>query len=127
MPPRGQIHALCGFFNGGISQWLNRTLEATGATMTDLASTLSANLDRIVVDQTGLAGRFDIRLEWDRKATPGARIGPLDSRNVADPANPPSADDGPSLFMAVEDQLGLRLEPGKGSVQVLVIDHVERP
>jgi uncharacterized protein (TIGR03435 family) len=71
-----------------------------------LAEQLSMIVGRDVVDQTGITGRYDLKLQW----TPDD-----------------AADSGPSLFTALEEQLGLKLEPAKGPVQVLVIDHVEMP
>lgn len=62
---------------------------------------------RVVVDETNLAGRFDLDLEW------------------ADPDVP--SDAGPSIFAAIQEQLGLRLESARGPLEVLVIDHIERP
>jgi len=66
--------------------------------------------DRPVVDQTGLSGRFDFLLKW----TP-------DGAQTEDPNAPPA------IFTAIQEQLGLKLEPVKALVDVLVIDHVERP
>ena len=61
-----------------------------------------------VIDMTGLAGRFDVKLEWS----------PANAR--------PDAPAGPSIFTAVQEQLGLKLEARKGPVEVLVIDHAEK-
>ncbi len=72
-----------------------------------LVATLSANVGRVVVDRTGLTGSYDFELQWSR-----------------DPAADASA---PSIFTALQDQLGLKLEPARGPVDVLVVDHVERP
>ena len=69
-----------------------------------LAGTLSGFLGSPVRDQTGLTGTYDFTLEW-----------PQD----------PSDSSGPSIFTAVEEQLGLKLEAGKGPVEVMAIDHVE--
>jgi len=69
-------------------------------------------IDRVVVDRTGLTGKFDWEVQWV----------PEDLRIGA--AKPP---DGPSIFQAFRDQLGLKLEPTRDRVDVLVIDHVERP
>jgi len=94
-------------------------LKLTGedAPVAQLAAVLVAQAGRIVVDRTGLEGRFDFSLEW-----------------VPDAANLPSingakmvpAEDGPSLFTAVQEQLGLKLESTKAPVQVLVIDRAEK-
>ena len=75
------------------------------------------NLGRPVLDQTGLSGTFDFSLEW----TPEAR-GPL-SPGVDSPPD----QSGPTFLQALKDQLGLKLESTKGPVELLVIDHVERP
>jgi len=82
------------------------------------AKLLSEQLERTVVDRTGLTGIFDFKLEWtpDRAA---AGLSP-DSPSVP-------AELGPSLFTALQEQLGLKLESTKGPVEVLVIDRVEKP
>jgi len=78
---------------------------------------LGSNVQRVVVDRTGLDGRFAITLEF----TPDRAPLPL----AADAAPPPA--DKPSIFTALQDQLGLKLEPERGPVDVVVIDHIERP
>lgn len=81
-----------------------------------LAEQLSKVVGRDVVDKTGIAGRYNLKLQWI----------PDDSEASA-PGG--SADDasGPSIFTALEEQLGLKLNSAKGPVPVLVIDHVELP
>ena len=80
--------------------------------MAEIADGLAhTSLDRPVVDQTGLTGRFDVRLSW----TP-------DNARAAENPNAP-----PEIFTAIQDQLGLRLVSTKALVDVLVIDHVEKP
>jgi uncharacterized protein (TIGR03435 family) len=101
----------------------NRTLGGKGVTTANLAGSLSqsytASLGRRVIDRTGLAGTFDIRLAW-----------------ANEPANAETADAGksvpqdqaePSIFTALEEQLGLRLESAKAPVDVFQIDHIEKP
>jgi uncharacterized protein (TIGR03435 family) len=98
--------------------------RALGRTMT-LANFATMQLpllvDRLVVDRTGLDGAFDWDLEW----TPGpGEVPPLtggDSASTTAPA------DGPSLVTALEEQLGLKLNPERGQVDVLVVDAVSRP
>ena len=80
--------------------------------------------DRLVVDRTGLTGRFDLSLEWT-PASRGFGPPPVLPPGLPEPA-PPHAD-GPSIFTAVEEQLGLKLQPTTGAVEVLVIEHVEHP
>ena len=73
-------------------------------------------MDRTIFDKTGLTGKYDFTLEWTPDDAPPAMTGG---------APPPDAG-GPSLFTALEEQLGLKLEPQKGPVDVVVIDHIER-
>lgn len=82
-------------------------ITGTGYTTTTLAQDLARPTGRVVLDKTGLDGRYDIDLHW---------------ANADDPAST-----GPSLFTALEEQLGLKLQPAHAPVQVLVIDHVEAP
>jgi len=92
-------------------------LSGQAVTMQDLADMLVNQVDRIVLDKTGLTGKFDINLQW----TPDVNAAPGNDREVApDP-------DGPSLATALSEQLGLRFEATKAPVPILVIDHVERP
>ena len=89
---------------------------------------LSSQVDRPVIDKTGLTGRFDVHLEFAPDvAMPGA--GPVRLNGVERPDLPaPSADaTGPSIFTALQEQLGLKLSPAKGPVEVIVIDHAEKP
>ena len=84
-----------------------------------LAQQLSQSAQRVVVDRTGLTGNYDFDLNWTpdqlpRGAPPGAPVPAIDPN-------------GPSLFTAVQEQLGLKLESTKGSVEVFVVDHVDRP
>jgi uncharacterized protein (TIGR03435 family) len=82
-------------------------LRGRGASMSILASTLSDRLDRAVLDQTGLNGFYEFTLQW----------APDDQTDAA----------GPSLFTAMEEQLDLKLEPSKGTVETIMIDSAERP
>jgi uncharacterized protein (TIGR03435 family) len=77
-----------------------------------------------VIDRTGLAGRFDIHLE----VTPADMRPTFVAGRVLDqPDQPAAADkDGPSISVALQQQLGLKLEKGRGPVPVLVLDHIER-
>jgi uncharacterized protein (TIGR03435 family) len=83
-----------------------------------LADTLSARVGRKVIDETGLAGEWDWDLEWS--PAPNEPVSPGDI--TAGPAP-----DGPSIFAAVQEQLGLRLESARAFLDVLSIDAVERP
>jgi len=94
-------------------------LPARNATMKDFTGLLQeVVLDRPVVDQTGLKGRYDFTLKW----------APDDSQfggHVPSASDDPSAP--PSLFTALQEQVGLKLESTRTAVDVLVIDHVEKP
>ena len=95
----------------------NGRIEVQGSnSVAVLAEELSRVAGRDVVDKTGMTGRYHLRLQW----TPDDAAAPA-------PGSGAPADSGPSLFTALEEQLGLKLEPAKGPVEVLVIDHVELP
>jgi uncharacterized protein (TIGR03435 family) len=85
-----------------------------------LTQELAKELGRVVIDKTGIDGRYDVTLKW----TPDSGTTPVNSGTEGTAAPP---DSGPSIFTAIQEQLGLKLEPAKGPVQVLVIDHVEMP
>jgi uncharacterized protein (TIGR03435 family) len=86
-------------------------LELHNATVGQLGNSLYSELGRFVVDTTGLTGTYDIVLDWTPANTP-----------IDDPkAN------GPSITTAVQEQLGLKLEPQRAPIEYLVIDHVEKP
>ncbi len=95
-------------------------LFASTFPMPAIASLLSRHLDRTVLDRSGLSGSFDIELEAaEIKAAPDYKPGPSDL------ALPPAS--GPTIFIAVQEQLGLKLEPVVAAVAVIVIDRAERP
>jgi len=87
----------------------NRILTAKGASMSDLAAALSDEVHRQVIDKTGIKANADFILKWtsDQAADQGGTV--------------------VSIFTAVEEQLGLKLQPAKGPVDTLVIDHAEMP
>ncbi len=88
-----------------------------------LAANLSSQIGRIVEDRTGLPGRYDFTLRW----APDQTRSPSDATQFGDPRGSKSTEEGPSLFTAVQEQLGLTLKPSKGPVKVLIVDHVEMP
>jgi uncharacterized protein (TIGR03435 family) len=90
-------------------------MEGTDIEIRGLAAELSRALGCTVIDKTGLLGLYDLHLIWSSGSSAAAQ--PTD----ADAAS------GPSIFTAVQEQLGLRLESAKGPVPVLVIDHIEKP
>jgi uncharacterized protein (TIGR03435 family) len=86
------------------------TSTFTKSPMSSLVRVLSSAADRPVLDQTGLTGSYDYKIEFAR-----------------DPAAAVAESSAASLFTAVQEQLGLKLEPRKASIETLVIDHAERP
>jgi uncharacterized protein (TIGR03435 family) len=96
-------------------------LLARGVGIATLASELSMWVDRIVTDHTGLTGAFDLDLEWTPDQLPAAPAA------ISTPDPPARSANAPSIFTAVREQLGLRLEPERGQVDVLVVDRAERP
>jgi uncharacterized protein (TIGR03435 family) len=99
------------------------TIKGQAVALGMLALNLSNELGRRVIDKTGLAGKYDFELNWASSQDSPAQIR---STQTAEPTLP-SDPDGPSIFTALQEQLGLRLESGKGQVEVLVIDRAERP
>lgn len=96
--------------------------EGMGATLPMLAQTLSDATSRKVIDKTGIAGNYDFKLDWT--PAPGQMVPPPGPENETLPAPDPS---GPSIFTAIEEQLGLKLQATKGPVEVIVVDRVEKP
>ena len=98
-------------------------LDFHGMSMDGIARELTRRLDRPVINKTGIEGLVDLHVEFSPdEATPGV----LGARapGAALPDDPPG---GPSIFTAMQEQVGLRLEPAKGPGEFLVVDSVERP
>lgn len=93
---------------GGNANYSDGKVEAHSVSMDNFVMNMSRVLGRTTVNKTGLAGGYDVALEWAPDGT--------------DPSDPR-----PSIFTAFEEQLGLKLVAAKGPVDILVIDHVERP
>lgn len=93
-------------------------LIATGAAMNDITNVLNTVVGRLVVDKTGLSGPFDVNLAW----TPDPALQAIIRQN-----DPLSVPDAPSIFTAVEEQLGLRLVADHAPVDVTVVERLERP
>ena len=111
MPPGG----FCGTRLGGTVGTPSGTLSMKGFELSNFVRLLGELTGRLVIDKTGLSGPYDLDLQWmpDTAATPGA------------PQATPG--DGVSLFAAMQEQLGLKLEAKRAPVEVLVIDSAERP
>jgi uncharacterized protein (TIGR03435 family) len=124
-PAPGQSPAeSCGNFSMRRANGLN-ILDGYGFSISGFGSVVSGMLlDRPVIDKTGVTGTFDIHLEFAPDVTMPS-IGP--PRGSVDNPGTPSTDNGPSIFTAMQEQLGLKLEPAKGPVEVIVIDHSEYP
>jgi uncharacterized protein (TIGR03435 family) len=117
----------CGYVSGpfeGYPPGLH--IEGRKVHMADLIRELALVLDRPVFDKTEFAGEFDLNLRFTRDE---AMMGLPGFGGPGDPGGTrPSTDPNlPNIFAALEEQLGLKLVPAKGPVEVLVIDHAERP
>jgi uncharacterized protein (TIGR03435 family) len=94
-------------------------MSVVGRTMAQIAKGLETFVERTVIDHTSLTGSFDAELDFAREQR---RFGPpIDPSAVEAPAS------AVSIYTAVQEQLGLRLESRRGPVEVLVIDRIERP
>lgn len=96
----------------GTGDVTSRTLQMENVSMRDLAHNLQGELDRPVVDETGLKGKYDFTLKWLRQDAP------------AEAATDTSV---PTFFTAIQEQLGLKVEPSQGQVEMMVIDHIGQP
>jgi uncharacterized protein (TIGR03435 family) len=99
-----------------------RSLRAKKS-MDALAGWLSASFGRPVIDATGLTGEYDIMLDFVQEPPARPAFIPHDDGPAPEP---PVLAAGPTLLNAVQSQLGLKLEPKKGIIDVLIVDHVER-
>jgi bla regulator protein blaR1 len=117
-PGQKNCNAYLGTGKGG-----SRRLDAEGMTLDEFSRFISFGLDRPVLDKTGIAGRFLFHLEFapDEALTPSLRNGGDAAPPTVDPAG------APSLFTAIQEQLGLKLDSAKGPGTILVVDHVEKP
>lgn len=97
-------------------------VTAVSVPIANLVPGLSRLLGRTVVDKTGLPGNFDINLEWTPDDSQSSQFLPPDAPRPA-----PSNAAGPSIFTALQEQLGLKLESQKGPVDVLIIERAEKP
>jgi len=123
-PPPGQTD--CGYVAGPLGSTGLLQLEGSKVHMADLVSKLALVLGRPVLDKTEFTGEFDLNLSFTADE---ATMGLPGSGGPGDPGGSPLPTDRnvPSIFAALEEQLGLKLVRAKGPVEVLVIDHVERP
>jgi uncharacterized protein (TIGR03435 family) len=99
----------CGMSAGG------GTLRIGGMPLRSLAGSIAGATGRVIVDKTGLEGNYEVTLRY---ATQPAALTAPNAAGVNDP---------PSIFTALREQLGLKLEPDRAPLQMIVIDHIERP
>ena len=100
-------------------------ITATDAQLSMLVTTLSRDLGRTIIDKTGLTGNYDFTLEFAPEEGGPQQPGAGAEAGGAPPASP--SDSAPSIFTAIKEQLGLKLDSTKGTVDVIVIDHIEKP
>jgi uncharacterized protein (TIGR03435 family) len=105
---------------GGMMRMGRGQINAQGIEMAGLVNQLSQQLGRSVIDKTELTGDYDIKLEWTPDANEG---GAFRGAEVHEEARP----EGPSLYTALQEQLGLKLESSKGMVEILTVDKAEKP
>jgi uncharacterized protein (TIGR03435 family) len=101
-----------------------RRLIGEKSSMLALSDYLSTLVDRPVLDHTGITGDFDFTFEWDAHNSPSGGIqiaSPQISRDTS------TAPEGPSIFTAIREQLGLKLDATRGTVDVLIVDGADRP
>jgi bla regulator protein blaR1 len=99
--------------------------DLRNTTIPALTAQLSRQLSRTVIDKTGLNDRYDVKLDW----TPERGEGGAETLGLPPSldAPAPTASSGPSIFTAIQEQLGLKLESAKGPVEIVVIDRAEKP
>ena len=102
-------------------------LTVQGQPLASLARLLSGQLHRTVLDQTGLKGIYDYTLQWTPDQGPAPMFKGTEGGQPGPDGAPPPESSGPSIFTAIQEQLGLKLESQKGPVEIIVIDHVEKP
>jgi uncharacterized protein (TIGR03435 family) len=116
-PPGPRAAVMQGTFRG-----TGDAFTGNGVNMRMLANWLGIRVGRDVVDKTGLEGTYDLTMRWDadsqRLTTADPGQGPVDT---------PSDSSGLTIFTALKQQLGLKLEPQKGPVEIIIIDHLEKP
>ena len=95
----------CGMSAGG------GVVRSGGTSLAVLMGNIRGAAGRVVVDKTGLTGNYEFTLRWDARP----------------PGSPPTDDDRPSVFTALQEQLGLKLEPDRAPLRVLIIDRIEKP
>jgi uncharacterized protein (TIGR03435 family) len=101
------------------------TLTMQGGEVGAMVSILSDQLGHHVIDKTGLKGKYDIQLKWAAEDRQGPEM--KGAAGSGEGGAAPAEGSGPSIFAALQEQLGLKLKSAKAPVEVLVIDHAEKP
>ena len=115
-PPCAAMRGPARILSGGIPMQQFATMLTMA--VADGNGSVARDQGRLVIDKTGLTGRFEFTMSWTPEQMPTA----------APPSGVPPIDpNGPSFFTALQDQLGLKLQSGKGPVEVVVVDSVARP
>lgn len=111
--------------HGGTMRMRPGEVTGQGVPIATLVNLLATQLHRTVIDKTGLKGTYDLDLTW----TPDQESGPMFKGGDGSQQKPDTAPDstGPSIFTALQEQLGLKLQSTKGPVDTLVVDHIEMP
>jgi uncharacterized protein (TIGR03435 family) len=107
----------------GIRQMGRGEVSGQGVTMDMVARTVGRAVGRTVVDKTGLKGQYDVSLKWSPQPGEGGGFGPRGTAPAGDSAD----SSGPSLFTALQEQLGLRIESQKVAADLIVVERAEKP
>ena len=121
-PPAGMENTQCRFF-WNARKGPNVIKSGRSTTMGDFTANLTGTMDRLVVDKTGITEPFDFRLTFAPDENTPGQVGSASADGVAVAPDPA----GPSIFTALLEQLGLKLEPARGAREYMVIDSVSRP
>jgi bla regulator protein BlaR1 len=117
---------ICGIYSARLTQARILRLGSRNTTLDLMADALPGigQQGRTMDNETGLTGRYDFTLEW---ALGQGDVSPPPPPGGPPASEPPAASQGPSFLEALDEQLGLKLKPGKATLPMLMIDHVEKP
>ena len=137
LPELPKAQEYCGGVSADGSRWLgtsdtmdgpNVTVEGRGMSLDDFCKIVIGNrLDRPVINKAGITQRFVFRVNFAPDETTPKFLQSDEPRGAAPNVFPDDPSRGPSIFTALQEQLGLKLVPAKGPGEFIVIDHVERP
>lgn len=115
-----------GVARGGMMRMGRGQVTGQAIPITSLIDILSRQLQKTVIDKTGLTGKYDLELNWTPEEGEGGGLGPPPAGSPQRTEPAPDAS-GPSIFTALQEQLGLKLQSTKGPVETLVVDSVAMP